>query len=87
MRGASQIFAVDSEPRRLQVSKLFGASHTLASSAQPVEMIKALTHGRGVDVSIEALGMQETFENALRVLKPGGTLSSAGVYSATCEYP
>ena len=41
-----------------------------------------LTGGRGVDVAIEALGTQETFEAALRVLRPGGTLSSLGVYSA-----
>ena len=40
-----------------------------------------LTDGRGVDVAIEALGTQATFEAALRVLRPGGTLSSLGVYS------
>ena len=42
-----------------------------------------LTDGRGVDVAIEALGRQDTFEAALRVLRPGGTLSSLGVYSGT----
>jgi threonine dehydrogenase-like Zn-dependent dehydrogenase len=44
-----------------------------------VEQIMALTGGRGVDVAIEALGTQATFEAALRVLRPGGTLSSLGV--------
>ena len=39
------------------------------------------TDGRGVDVAIEALGTQATFEAALRVLRPGGVLSSLGVYS------
>src|SRR4029079_8021322 len=82
-----QIFAVDSEPHRLQMAKLFGATYTLASSAHPVEMIMSHTHGRGVDVSIEALGLQDTFENALRVLKPGGTLSSVGVYSGHLRIP
>jgi threonine dehydrogenase-like Zn-dependent dehydrogenase len=47
----------------------------------------ALTEGRGVDVAIEALGRQETFEAALRVLRPGGTVSSLGVYSGDLTLP
>ena len=46
-----------------------------------------LTGGRGVDVAIEALGTQATFEAALRVLRPGGTLSSLGVYSTDLTIP
>jgi alcohol dehydrogenase len=38
-------------------------------------------------VAIEALGTQETFENALRCLRPGGTLSSLGVYSGKLQVP
>ena len=40
-----------------------------------------------MDVAIEALGTQETFESALRVLRPGGTLSSLGVYSGKLSVP
>jgi len=40
-----------------------------------------ITDGRDVDVAIEALGTQQTFDSCLRVLRPGGTLSSLGVYS------
>lgn len=87
LRGAAQVFAVDAEPHRLQTARLFGATHTLLSSAHPVEVILAQTNGRGVDVAIEALGIQETFENALRVLRPGGTLSSVGVYSGHLRIP
>ncbi len=46
-----------------------------------------LTGGRGVDVAIEALGTQATFESCLRVLRPGGTLSSLGVYSGDLTIP
>ncbi len=46
-----------------------------------------LTDGRGVDVAIEALGTQATFESALRALRPGGTLSSLGVYSSDLTIP
>ena len=58
-----------------------------SSSDDPVEEIMRLTDGRGVDVAIEALGTQETFEAALRVLRPGGTLSSLGVYSTDLRIP
>ena len=52
-----------------------------------VAEIMRLTGGRGVDSLIEALGTQATFESALRVLKPGGTLSSLGVYSKDLTIP
>jgi alcohol dehydrogenase len=40
-----------------------------------------------LDVAIEALGTQDTFENALRALRAGGTLSSLGVYSGKLSVP
>jgi threonine dehydrogenase-like Zn-dependent dehydrogenase len=51
-----------------------------------VAEIKRLTGG-GVDVAIEALGQSSTFENALRSIRPGGTLSSLGVYSGHLIIP
>jgi len=81
LMGAAQIVAVDADPARLDMAKHFGASDTLRAEGDVVGRIRELTCGRGVDVAIEALGTQETFEEALRVLRPGGTLSSVGVYS------
>jgi alcohol dehydrogenase len=52
-----------------------------------VAEIMRLTDGRGVDVAIEALGTQRTFESCLKVLRPGGTLSSLGVYSTDLTIP
>lgn len=86
--GASQIITVDTLPYRLDVSRRLGADVTInALDEDPVEAILKLTGGRGVDVAIEALGRQETFENALRVLRPGGVLSSLGVYSGKLTLP
>ena len=51
-----------------------------------VAEVKRLTGG-GADVAIEALGTQQTFESALRCLRPGGTLSSLGVYSGKLQVP
>jgi len=88
LKGASQIIVVDSMRNRLEIARRFGATTTLVSSnGDPVAEIKRLTDGRGVDVAIEALGRQETFENALRALRPGGTLSSLGVYSGKVVAP
>lgn len=87
LMGASEIIAVDSDQNRLKMAKDFGASTTLPADGDVVREIHNLTNGRGVDVAIEALGIQETFENALRVLRPGGTLSSVGVYSGHLRIP
>ena len=88
LMGAATIIAVDRLAGRLQVSKGLGADHVVDGSKEdPVAAILALTDGRGVDVAIEALGTQATFEAALRVLRPGGTLSSLGVYSSDLRIP
>jgi len=64
-----------------------GANVTLDAGGDTVNEIKKLTDGRGADVTIEALGRQETFENALRCTRPGGTVSSLGVYSGKLVAP
>ena len=51
-----------------------------------VAEVRRLTGG-GADVAIEALGTQQTFENALRCLRPAGVLSSLGVYSGKLALP
>ena len=88
LMGATRIFAVDAIPERLAVAKKLGATDTVNfKECNPVEKIMDLTDGRGVDVSIEALGTQATFESCLRVLRPGGKLSSLGVYSNDLKIP
>lgn len=88
LRGASHIIAVDTLPERLAMAKRLGADDTVDDRAgDAVDQIMQLSAGRGVDVAIEALGTQQTFENCLRVLKPGGTLSSLGVYAGKLTLP
>ena len=72
----------------MKIAHVMGADHVVDfTKTDPVAEIMRLTNGRGVDVAIEALGRQETFEAALRVLRPGGTLSSLGVYSSELKIP
>jgi len=88
LKGASLIIGIDSNAERLKVARRLGANITLNTrDGDPIPEIKRLTEGRGVDVAIEALGRQETFENALRAIRPGGILSSLGVYSGKLVAP
>ncbi|MGF1527441.1 MAG: NAD(P)-dependent alcohol dehydrogenase [Candidatus Competibacterales bacterium] len=88
LKGATTIIGVDSVPERLEMAKKLGADHVIDfSKTDVVAEVMKITDGRGVDVAIEALGLQETFENSLRCLKPGGTLSSLGVYSQDLKIP
>lgn len=88
LRGAALIIGIDAMPERLAMAQHFGANVVInPKDEDPVATIKRLTGGRGVDVAIEALGRQETFENALRAIRPGGTLSSLGVYSGKLVAP
>jgi len=88
LMGATTIIGVESVPARMEIARKMGADHVVDfSKVDAVDEIMRLTDGRGVDVAIEALGRQQTFESALRVLRPGGTLSSLGVYSADLKIP
>jgi threonine dehydrogenase-like Zn-dependent dehydrogenase len=88
LMGATTIIAVESVPARMAIARKMGADHVVDfTKGDVVEQIMALTDGRGVDVAIEALGRQETFEAGLKVLRPGGTLSSLGVYSSDLTIP
>jgi threonine dehydrogenase-like Zn-dependent dehydrogenase len=88
LMGATTIIAVDGNDHRLGIARSMGADVTLNfQNCDVIDEIMKLTGGRGVDAAIEALGTQGTFESALRVLKPGGTLSSLGVYSSDLKIP
>ncbi len=85
--GASLIIGVDGDENRLAMARRLGADIVLDyRDVDVVAEVKRLTGG-GADVSIEALGTQQTFESALRSLRPGGVLSSLGVYSGKLQMP
>jgi threonine dehydrogenase-like Zn-dependent dehydrogenase len=87
LMGATLIIGVDGDDHRLAMAKRMGADVTLDyRTTDVVEEVRKLTGG-GADVAIEALGTQQTFESALRCLRPGGTLSSLGVYSGKLQIP
>jgi S-(hydroxymethyl)mycothiol dehydrogenase len=80
MAGARMIIAVDIDPKKLDWAREFGATHTINSKdANPVDVIRDLTDGNGVDVTIEAVGLPETFKQAFHARDHAGTLVQVGV--------
>ena len=87
LMGAALVIGVDGDDNRLSMARRMGADFVLDyRECDVVNEVKKLTGG-GADVTIEALGTQATFESALRSLRPGGTLSSLGVYSGKLQVP
>ena len=88
LMGASLVIGVDSNPTRLEMAKTMGADVVIDYTQEdPVARVKALTEGRGADVAIEALGIQETFENCMKSVRPAGVVSSLGVYGDKVTIP
>ena len=87
LMGAALVIGVDGDDTRLAMAKRMGADVVLDHrTTDVVAEVRRLT-GDGADVAIEALGRQETFESCLRSLRPGGVLSSLGVYSGKLALP
>ena len=88
LMGAALVIGVDGDDNRIATALKMGIDVVIDHrKVDVIDEIRRLTGGTGVDVAIEALGTQPTFETALRVLRPGGTLSSLGVYSGKLQVP
>ena len=90
LAGAHTIVAVDLDDRKLEMAREFGATHTVNSSIEdPVEAIRAVTDGNGVDVAIAAVGLPVTYQQAFNARDLAGTVVLVGVPNpeATLELP
>jgi threonine dehydrogenase-like Zn-dependent dehydrogenase len=81
LRGAGLIIGVDSLSKRFELARHYGADIVIDHTREgAVARIMELTDGEGVDSAIEALGSNDTFQNAIKVTKPGGTISNVGYH-------
>jgi threonine dehydrogenase-like Zn-dependent dehydrogenase len=81
LRGAGFIMGVESVGRRQQLARRSGADEIVDfSEVDVVERILELTDGQGVATAIEALGADATFQVAVKITKPGGTISNIGYF-------
>lgn len=80
LAGATTIIGVDIDDRKLEWAKGLGATHTVNSTrTDPVEAIKELTGGFGVDVAIDAVGHPKVFEQAFYARDLAGRVVLVGV--------
>ncbi len=78
--GAKRIIAVDTDNKKLDWARDFGATHTInARELDPVETIADLTDGNGADVVIDAVGRPETWKQAFYARDLAGTVVLVGV--------
>jgi threonine dehydrogenase-like Zn-dependent dehydrogenase len=83
LRGAGLIIAVESDPRRAQLAREYGAHRVVDFTKEDaVESILSMTDGLGVDTAIEALGAETSFEQCVAVTKPGGRISNIGYHGS-----
>src|SRR5204863_5501449 len=77
--GALDVYAVDINPAKLRLAEKYGAIAVDASSGDPVARIREMTAGRGVDVSLELIGLPSTMQQAVRCLAPMGRTVIGGI--------
>jgi alcohol dehydrogenase len=77
----SHIVAIDLADARLEAAKRFGADVVVnGSSEDAASVVNELTGGLGADVTVEAVGVPETFELAAALVRPGGHVANVGVH-------
>ena len=80
LAGASMVIQTDMEDARLKLARDLGADHTInVAEEDPVEAVKRLTGGYGVDVAIEAVGSPKAITQAMKATRRGGRLNIFGV--------
>lgn len=88
LSGAARIIAIDKVPAKLELARRLGATDTVdAGAVDPVEAVKALTDGRGVDHAIEVVGIGATIAQAFAMLDTRGTATVVGVAHPDLRVP
>lgn len=78
--GAGEIIAVDMNETKLQMAKEFGATATVnASQGDPVSQVMDMTEQRGADVAFEVIGLQQTIDQTITMVRRGGQAILVGV--------
>jgi 2-desacetyl-2-hydroxyethyl bacteriochlorophyllide A dehydrogenase len=83
--GALDVYAVDINPRKLEMAEGFGAITVNAAKTDPVVELKKLTRGRGVDVALEVIGLPLTMQQSVASLTKFGRAVIVGVTDKTFE--
>lgn len=86
--GARRIVAVDLDPSRLALARRLGATDALdARTADVPAEVARLGAGRGADLVFEAVGLGPTVQQALQLVRRGGTVVLVGNLAAEIAFP
>jgi 2-desacetyl-2-hydroxyethyl bacteriochlorophyllide A dehydrogenase len=86
--GAALIAAVEINPGRLEMAKKAGATNTFLSGDTAIEKkIRSLTNKRGADISFEAVGIQDSLNLAIALIRKGGKAVLIGNVSSKVDFP
>ena len=85
--GCSRVFVSDVDATRLEFATSLGAEALLATGADLVSQISEFTNGKGVDVAVEAVGVDETIRAAIDCVGKGGTVTLLGNISPEVTLP
>jgi len=78
--GAGEIIAVDMNETKLQMAKEFGATATVnAAQGDPVSQVMDMTQQRGADVAFEVIGLPQTIDQTITMVRRGGQAILVGV--------
>jgi propanol-preferring alcohol dehydrogenase len=83
--GAAKVFAIDINPRKLELAESFGATAVNAAAADPIDQLRKMTNGLGVDVAIELIGLPLTMRQAVQSLAVLGRAALVGLTAGTFE--
>jgi propanol-preferring alcohol dehydrogenase len=83
--GALDVYAVDLDEKKLEVAESLGAFPVDARAGDPVEELRRLTGGKGVDVALELVGLPLTMQQAVQCLAIFGRAVIAGITDKTFE--
>ena len=83
--GASRIYAVDINRKKLELAEKFGAIRVNAAKTDPVSEIRQLTQGKGVDVALELVGLPQTARQAVVSLGTMGRAVMVGLTDRSFE--
>jgi len=76
--GTEKVLVTDLIEERLEVAQKLGAEIVNAGQVDAVEKVKTLTSDYGADIVIEAIGNPATWEQALKMVRKGGTVLEFG---------
>jgi len=85
--GCSRVYIADIDETRLAAAQILGATSTVTAAPELQEQLKQWTNGQGVDLAVEAVGLQQTVASAIDAVRKGGTVVLVGNVSPEVALP